>query len=77
MLLIIQKSTYVFQVNGTVKSVHTTTPGEGIVKIAKDVDAAVIITGCRGLGKIRRTFIGSTSDYILHHSHVPVVVCRH
>lgn len=64
-------------VNGTVKSVHTTTPGEGIVKIAKDLDADVIITGCRGLGKIRRTFIGSTSDYILHHSHIPVVVCRH
>lgn len=64
-------------VNGTVKSVHTTTPGEGIVKIAKELDADVIITGCRGLGKIRRTLIGSTSDYILHHSHIPVVVCRH
>ncbi|RUS88607.1 hypothetical protein EGW08_003633 [Elysia chlorotica] len=32
--------------------------------------------GTRGLGKFRRTMLGSVSDYILHHAHVPVLVCR-
>ncbi|KAJ8301085.1 hypothetical protein KUTeg_020072 [Tegillarca granosa] len=65
------------RVNGTVKSVHATSPGEGIVKASKDVGADLIITGTRGMGKLRRTFLGSVSDYILHHSHVPVIICRH
>ncbi|CAG2199931.1 putative universal stress protein SSP1056 isoform X2 [Mytilus edulis] len=63
-------------VNGTVKSVHTANPGEGIVKSATELDAALIVTGTRGLGNIRRTLIGSTSDYILHHAHAPVMICR-
>lgn len=67
---------FLFQVPGTVKSVHTSNPGEGIVKIAVELDAAIIVTGNRGLGKIQPTFSGSTSDYILNHSDVPVLNCR-
>ncbi|CAC5414392.1 unnamed protein product [Mytilus coruscus] len=52
-------------------------PGDGIIKAAEEKKADMIITGCRGLGQIRRTMVGSVSDYILHHSHVPVFVCRH
>jgi len=63
-------------VDGTVKSIHAESPGEGIVKAAQEVDAALIVVGTRGLGKIRRTFMGSVSDYVLHHAHVPVLVCR-
>lgn len=55
---------------------HTSNPGEGIVKSATELDAALIVTGTRGLGNIRRTLIGSTSDYILHHAHAPVMICR-
>lgn len=66
-----------FQINGTVKSVHSSSPGEGICKIAKEVNADLIITGTRGMGSVRRTLLGSVSDYILHHAHVPVIVCRH
>ncbi|XP_067683890.1 universal stress protein in QAH/OAS sulfhydrylase 3'region-like [Haliotis asinina] len=51
-------------------------PGEVIVNIAKEEKAAMIITGTRGLGKFRRTILGSVSDYIVHHSNVPVLVCR-
>ncbi|XP_063418282.1 stress response protein NhaX-like isoform X2 [Mytilus trossulus] len=65
-----------YGVPGTVKSVHTSNPGEGIVKIAAELDAAIIVTGNRGLGKIQRAFSGSTSDYILNHSDVPVLNCR-
>ncbi|XP_062602677.1 uncharacterized protein LOC134264401 [Saccostrea cucullata] len=64
-------------INGTVKSIHSNKPGEGIVTAARENNADVIITGSRGTGKLRRTFLGSVSDYVLHHSDVPVIVCRH
>lgn len=51
--------------------------GETIVAKAHELKADMIVTGTRGLGTIRRTIIGSVSDYILHHSDVPVFVCRH
>ncbi|XP_022302763.2 putative universal stress protein SERP1273 isoform X2 [Crassostrea virginica] len=51
-------------------------PGEAIIKIAREENATLIVTGTRGLGKIRRTVLGSVSDYVIHHSPVPVLVCR-
>ncbi|XP_041350151.1 universal stress protein YxiE-like isoform X1 [Gigantopelta aegis] len=51
-------------------------PGEVIVTIAKEENSSLVITGTRGLGKFRRTILGSVSDYIVHHSNVPVLVCR-
>lgn len=52
-------------------------PGEVICKIADEEKASLIVVGTRGLGTIRRTLLGSVSDYIIHHAHVPVLVCRH
>ncbi|XP_012553697.2 uncharacterized protein LOC100211643 isoform X1 [Hydra vulgaris] len=49
-------------------------PGHVICKLAKSNEADVIITGQRGLGKLGRVFLGSTSDYVLHHAHIPVIV---
>ncbi|XP_066936418.1 universal stress protein Slr1101-like isoform X1 [Clytia hemisphaerica] len=48
--------------------------GHTICEIAKESNATTIIMGQRGLGVIRRTFLGSTSDYVLHHAHIPVAV---
>ncbi|XP_045164850.1 universal stress protein Sll1388-like isoform X2 [Mercenaria mercenaria] len=64
------------KVGGKVKSVGGN-PGEVICKVATDEHANMIVTGTRGMGKIRRTFLGSISDYIIHHAHVPVLVARH
>ncbi|KAL4225859.1 hypothetical protein ACF0H5_013848 [Mactra antiquata] len=64
-------------IDGTVKSIHAESPGVGICKAAEEVNAAMVIAGTRGMGKLRRTFMGSVSDYVLHHCHVPVLICRH
>ncbi|XP_033747369.1 universal stress protein PHOS34-like [Pecten maximus] len=64
-------------IEGTVKSIHSEKPGAGIIQAAEECQAKMIVTGCRGLGKLRRTLMGSVSDYIVHHSTVPTMVCRH
>lgn len=50
-------------------------PGEAIIEAMKECGADVVVMGSRGLGAIRRTFVGSVSDYVLHHSPVPVIIC--
>ncbi|XP_022301421.1 putative universal stress protein SAUSA300_1656 [Crassostrea virginica] len=60
---------------GTVRSAQSESPGEGIVRTADELDADMIIMGSRGLGTIRRTIMGSVSDYVVHHAHIPVIVC--
>ena len=51
-------------------------PGELVCSTAKKENATFIVMGTRGLGKIRRTVMGSVSDYVVHHAHCPVTVCR-
>mmetsp|Transcript_31775 Transcript_31775/g.50728 ORF Transcript_31775/g.50728 Transcript_31775/m.50728 type:complete len:146 (-) Transcript_31775:568-1005(-) len=51
-------------------------PGEAIVAVAEKEKAVLIVCGTRGMGKLRRTFLGSVSDYVVHHAHCPVLVCR-
>ena len=36
----------------------------------------MIVMGTRGLGTIRRTLMGSVSDYVVHHARIPVIVVR-
>ena len=36
----------------------------------------MIVMGTRGMGVVRRTLLGSISDYVVHHAHCPVLVCR-
>jgi len=49
-------------------------PGPVIVHVATEANASMIVVGSRGLGTLRRTLIGSVSDYIIHHSDMAVVV---
>ncbi|XP_031573518.1 uncharacterized protein LOC116307407 [Actinia tenebrosa] len=49
-------------------------PGPSICKVAEENNVSLIILGSRGLGKVRRTFLGSISDYVVHHAHLPVCV---
>ncbi|XP_052099990.1 universal stress protein Sll1388-like isoform X2 [Mytilus californianus] len=63
------------KINGKVVRVNGDA-GPGIVDVANKENAKYIVVGSRGLGKIRRTFLGSVSDYVLHHALVPVIVCK-
>lgn len=62
---------------GKVKSVASARPGDGILKEVENEKASLVVVGSRGLGAMRRTLMGSVSDYLVHHSHCPVLVVRH
>ncbi|XP_078339805.1 universal stress protein Sll1388-like isoform X2 [Crassostrea virginica] len=51
-------------------------PGRAIIKIARGEGADYLVMGSRGVGTLRKTFMGSVSDYVVHHAHIPVTVVR-
>lgn len=51
--------------------------GQMIVHVAGELDVDVIVVGSHGKGWLKRVVIGSISEYVLHHSAVPVLVVRH
>ena len=65
-----------FQIQAEVRIEKNTKPSHGIVEIATQEKAKFIVTGCRGMGLIRRTILGSVSDFILHHAHCPVFIYK-
>ena len=48
--------------------------GNTICKILNDHNCHFVVVGQRGLGAFRRTFLGSVSDYIIHHAKIPIIV---
>jgi nucleotide-binding universal stress UspA family protein len=49
---------------------------EQICKVAEAENADFLVVGSRGLGTMERLMLGSVSDYVVHHSPVPVIVVR-
>ena len=47
-----------------------------IVGLAKELEAGLIVMGCRGHRGIRRTIEGSISDAVIRHAPCPVLVVR-
>ncbi|MBI2849704.1 MAG: universal stress protein [Chloroflexi bacterium] len=50
--------------------------GETIIKYAQENDCSLIAIGAHGHGGLRRLALGSTADYVLHHSPLPVLTVR-
>jgi nucleotide-binding universal stress UspA family protein len=51
-------------------------PGELLVRIAKEYHVDMIVMGARGMGKIKKAFLGSVSDYVMKKARVPVLICQ-
>lgn len=46
------------------------TPGQGIIKVADEEGADMIIIGAREMSKLKKTLLGSVSNYVLRNSKV-------
>ena len=51
-------------------------PGPALCQFATETKATAIIVGSRGLGRIKRAFLGSVSDYVVRNAPCAVVVTR-
>jgi nucleotide-binding universal stress UspA family protein len=50
--------------------------GETLAAIADEHDAAALVIGSRGLGRVKSSLFGSTSQELLRRTHRPVLVVR-
>ncbi|MBD2194434.1 MULTISPECIES: universal stress protein [Calothrix] len=51
-------------------------PGRMICEVARKAQADLIIIGRRGLTGIKEFFLGSVSNYVLHHAHCSVLTVQ-
>ena len=66
---------FVFKVKGFHIKPGSNKPGESIIGTANREKCDLIIMGTRGLDDEKRLILGSVSDYIVHHSWIPTMVC--
>lgn len=64
------------KVNYTWLTSNSGSPGDFIVKVSKEQDVDLIVMGARGLGKLKKTILGSVSDHVLSKAKVPVLICK-
>jgi len=50
--------------------------GPKIINYSKKKLFDIIVIGSRGMGSIKETFLGSTSNYVLHKSQIPVLIVK-
>ena len=50
--------------------------GRTIVSFAHKNNFDLIVIGSRGMGKVGKLFLGSTSNYVVHSSKIPVMIVK-
>src|SRR5918992_3356565 len=63
---------------GTVTQAHLRggRTSDEVIKLSEELGVGLLVVGSRGLGTVRRILMGSHSEEIVHHAHVPVLVVR-
>ncbi|XP_015072038.1 universal stress protein A-like protein [Solanum pennellii] len=51
-------------------------PKDMICQTAHELHVDLLVIGSRGLGKIKRAFLGSVSDYCAHHVQCPILIVK-
>ncbi|KAK6147386.1 hypothetical protein DH2020_018298 [Rehmannia glutinosa] len=51
-------------------------PKDRICRAVEEMNIDLLVVGSRGLGQIKRAFLGSVSDYCAHHAKCPVLVVK-
>jgi nucleotide-binding universal stress UspA family protein len=51
-------------------------PSDGIVRVAEEIEADLVVMGSRGVGGIKRALMGSVSHSVVRYTHCPVLVVR-
>ncbi|KAK8715630.1 hypothetical protein V6N13_042959 [Hibiscus sabdariffa] len=51
-------------------------PKEKICRATQEMHVDLLVVGHRNLGKIKRAFLGSVSDYCAHHANCPVLIVK-
>lgn len=47
-----------------------------VIKLGEELEAGLLVVGSRGHGRLGRLLMGSHSEEIVHHTHLPVLVLR-
>ena len=50
--------------------------GEEICNLAKEGEYDLIVMGRRGVSRLEEVVLGSVSSYVVHHSHLPVLIVQ-
>ncbi|XP_021682313.2 universal stress protein A-like protein [Hevea brasiliensis] len=51
-------------------------PKDMICQAIEQMHVDLLVVGSRGLGKIKRAFLGSVSDYCAHHAKCPILIVK-
>lgn len=51
-------------------------PKDMVCQAAEQMHVDLVVVGSRGLGKIKRAFLGSVSDYCAHHAKCPILIVK-
>ena len=63
-------------INFVGKLIHGSDSGFDIVNFSKKGKYDMIIIGARGMNPVKQVLLGSTSNYVLSHSKIPVLVVK-
>jgi nucleotide-binding universal stress UspA family protein len=63
---------------GTVTKAHLRggRTSDEVIELSEELGAGLLVLGSRGHGAVRRILMGSHSEAIIHHAHLPVLVLR-